>query len=225
MSTDTFIMILYHGTSTKYLPSILAEGLQPRSITGRKSHFAGDVASKPDLVYLTDCYAMYYAFVAAHRDDADLAILKVDVSNENLFPDEDFVAYVLSIQNKTSWKKTIATTDPRDFQHHWQESLAYSGVAAIASVVPLAILDHRIFDRVEHCMLALATGADASPNFMNHQVCGLGAFYRTCLETLFSIEVEKVADAVSQLREDFDRERYGDEFVNWRKSTINDQGS
>lgn len=43
-------MILYHGTTNRYLPFILRDGLLPRSQSGIKSNWSGDIESKPNFV-------------------------------------------------------------------------------------------------------------------------------------------------------------------------------
>jgi hypothetical protein len=87
-------MILYHGTSARRLHAIQRHGLLPRRTTG-ESNWSGNVASKEGFVYLTDACPVYFAVeaaLAAESTPADLLILKVDVDEGRLYPDEDFIA-------------------------------------------------------------------------------------------------------------------------------------
>jgi len=88
-------MKLYHGTSLAAWRDIEAAGaIKPRSETngsGRKVWHAHP--SNPEMIFLTDCYGMYFAGAASHEhDSADEAVLiEVEVDLERLFPDEDFL--------------------------------------------------------------------------------------------------------------------------------------
>lgn len=59
-------LILYHGTSSKYLPSILREGIKPRKLT-RQSNWKTTIESRNDMVYLTNAYALYFAICSLRQ--------------------------------------------------------------------------------------------------------------------------------------------------------------
>ena len=106
-------MKLYHGCSVEHLRSIVTEGLCPRS--EKKSNWK-KAPSRPDMVYLTDAYPFY--FLLTHQGFA--AVVEINtrgLSRKQFFPDEDFIALVLSEQQEkeidavhgaygTRWKRT-----------------------------------------------------------------------------------------------------------------------
>jgi len=73
-------MRLYHGTSAKYLDTILAEGVTPRG--ERPSNWMA--VSAPDRVYLTTAYGAYFAQKARQSQEEDLLIVEIDA---DLLPD------------------------------------------------------------------------------------------------------------------------------------------
>ena len=81
------IVTLYHGTCTAHLPDILKNGIKPRGEgPGNWEH---TVKSGCDRVYLSDCYAMYYAKVAADETGTDPVVIEVMVNAHMLVADED----------------------------------------------------------------------------------------------------------------------------------------
>lgn len=94
---------LYHGTSEEHLESILGRGVLPGDLVGKSNW--NEQPARSGIVYLTSTLAWMFALGAAdhHAIDGDLeayhdysplyhpAILEVDVSTENLLPDEDFL--------------------------------------------------------------------------------------------------------------------------------------
>ena len=112
---------LYHGTSERYLSSILSNGLLPRTISNQRSNWEHSIESSDDRVYLTKGYAPYFAYSACEENerwlivevdkdilvdefynnvDAKLYTLPgtnaVDEAWELFFPDEDYVENILS---------------------------------------------------------------------------------------------------------------------------------
>jgi hypothetical protein len=96
-------LILYHGTGESVARRALVGGLSPRSARGqKKGKWSHTIESHPDLVYLTDIYAPYFAGNAA-KENERWAILKLDCSalpKENFYPDEDFIAEVFELEKK-----------------------------------------------------------------------------------------------------------------------------
>src|SRR5713226_8459285 len=85
-------MKLYHGTTERYLNSILKIGISPRR--RRKSNW--NVKSNPRAVYLTNVYALHFANAARASGEAAL-ILEIDTDDLNstlLAPDEDYLEQV-----------------------------------------------------------------------------------------------------------------------------------
>lgn len=192
-------MILYHGTSTQYQIPILKNGLLPRSQTG-VSNWAtihdGKIESKPYLVYLTNCYPVYFSLQAI-KESHDLLILKVEVDEKDLFPDEDFISRVLKEQENL----TIPLADinqmvePRDYQSAAMHSLNYNGIAATTHVPPNKILDSRIIKACNDEVI-MSIGGDSMPVPMNYKI--LGSCYQKAIETLFT---HGELDAVNVIRD------------------------
>jgi hypothetical protein len=177
-------MILYHGTTARHLRAILRHGLLPRRITG-ESNWSGDVESKEDFVYLTDAYPVYYAVGPAFDDEhapADLLILKVDVDENRLYPDEDFIVWALAEGKQDVQDELRPFIDPREYKDAWHLSLEHNGVVCTPEVLPERILDHRVIARSES-ELIFELGLDSMPTPLNYEI--IGSHYRRCIEVLF----------------------------------------
>jgi hypothetical protein len=174
-------MILYHGTTSRNLVAIQQEGLRSRRTTGCPSNWSGRVESKPGFIYLTDAYPVYYA-LAAVKADEDLLLVKVEVDEAQIYPDEDFIAYAMSGGHGERSRDLIARIDPADYRDHWRESLARNGVACTPSVEPERILAFQSLRQADWPRI-LEMGGDASPTPMNYFV--LGGCYRRSIEALF----------------------------------------
>ena len=178
-------MILYHGTSERYLHAIQRHGLLPRRLTG-ESNWSGNVASKEGFVYLTDAYPVYFAVgpaLAAEDEPADLLILKVDVDEDRLYPDEDFIAWALTngIQGVRQAEMN-PYIDPRSYKDMWRLSPEHNGVVCTPEVSPDRILDHHVIGRSE-TELIFELGVEPMPTPENYGL--IGSHYRRCIEVLF----------------------------------------
>lgn len=202
-------MILYHGTSTEHLDDILKNGLQPRLITGQKSNWEGGIQSKPDFVYLSDAYPVYFASSALSDETCHPVVLKVEVQPEALFPDEDFVAYQLTRKNDSEWQNTIAKVDPADYQHLWKESLRLNGNVCTPAVPPASILEHRVLPMPDYASLLLKIGADSQPTPINFAF--KGHYYRDCTAAIFRYRLEELDSVADAIYEHHERQRVGDE--------------
>lgn len=201
-------MFLYHGTSTQHLDRILAEGLQPRCVTGRESNWEGDIESKPDFVYLSAAYAIYYAVEAADEPHHPV-ILQVDWDHLELYPDEDFIAYHRSDGTVESWQAEGALVDPSEHQELWALSLARSGNVCTPAVPREAILGYRVIPVEGNGGLLLDTGIDAIPAEINY--LHLGEYYRRCLGAYFEHDLTEMPRAVRAIYEEDQRKLMGDE--------------
>ena len=150
-------MILFHGTSEAVARRASVEGLRPRETTGVDSHW--DIASRSDLVYLTNAYAGYFAYQAvpeAENSEEQFAIpwgfIQVDTSRldpNKFLPDEDWLEQAtrhadgpwpkwcseegsLSMIERTAWFRKHL----EEFSHLWQRSLQELGNCAYQGEIP-----------------------------------------------------------------------------------------
>jgi hypothetical protein len=191
-------MILYHGTSERHLHAIQRNGLLPRRMTG-ESNWIGNVASKEGFVYLTDAYPVYFAVgpaVAADGPPADLLILKVEVDENRLYPDEDFIAWAVTdgIQGVRQ-EEANPFIDPRAHKGVWRQSLQHNGVVCTPEVSPERILGHRVIGRDEAELIA-ELGLEPMPTPLNYQF--MGSHYRRCIEALFEQGSDAALDVIRQ---------------------------
>lgn len=151
-------MILYHGTDSKNLDSILAKGLLPRKETGNIV-YKGDLASNESFTYLTRWNPVAHAYSI---DENKPVILKVDVDENDLYPDEDWLERELSFESIVAtgkaWRGKPSELDISSNKEKWRESYCIFGNVAIRYVPPEKIIDHVVLD---------------PSDFMYH--CGLGA--------------------------------------------------
>lgn len=146
-------MILFHGTSFAHYESIMKRGILPRQVTGGEGTWVIP-ASGEDRVYLSNCFALYYA-VSASEDD-DLLVLAIDtelLDETQLVPDEDAIEQSFSLApNKLSpmhgtepgeERRSIAIDMARAMQgtRAWNDSIeAIGGCAHIGTIPPSAIV-------------------------------------------------------------------------------------
>lgn len=111
---------LYHGTSERVARAAWREGLQSRQFQGEtdEDRSRWDFPSGYDRIYLTNCYAPYFAMVAANddrwSDNGRWAIVEVDADGLDLLPDEDFL-------EQASRGRDDLPTDDEDFGPPWSE--------------------------------------------------------------------------------------------------------
>ncbi len=84
-------MILYHGTTVESAERIKEDGFVP------DKKYNWKVNSKKGFVYLSKAYTPFYAMTAKSRKK-NRVIIKVNVDEKKLYPDDDFV--MLAIFNK-----------------------------------------------------------------------------------------------------------------------------
>ncbi len=156
-------LILYHGTNKKNLEKIIKEGIKPRG--KKKSNWEKGIGkSKSDLVYLTKCYACYYASMACKKDDDAPVVIKIKVDTEKmeLFPDEEYVFRTLKkVWAKYSEKNQIEfynKINPRECNSKtraiWKESLDYMGTVC-AEYIPVSCIigyaEGKGFEFIRNC--------------------------------------------------------------------------
>ena len=82
---------LYHGTDEASAMKSLSDGLLPRmERPGNWERFS----SNPEVIYLSDCYAPFFAVVASEKKGGRMAIVEVQATAQmvkNFLPDEDYL--------------------------------------------------------------------------------------------------------------------------------------
>jgi len=172
--------VLYHGTSADLWDEIRERGLLPRAVTGRHSNWSGDVESREGFAYLSDAYPVYYAAAAATRTGSDLLIVRVEVQEAELYPDEDFIAWSAAKGNPQLQKSLVRHIDPARYRKFWPDSLAYHGTACTKRVAPERITGHRIIRCVSPAVYEL--GGDTFPEPLGYYF--LGPIYREAVASL-----------------------------------------
>lgn len=174
-------MILYHATNASNLPSILKDGLLPGDLVGEKRNYSEELVSADGFVYLSELPA----FHAARCKEETVSILKVEVDEACLYPDEDFI-YAnhlkwLRAQEKDRQREAGKLEKIRELfslftledakammlenQRHWEESLhSYSTVAHLSHIKPTAIVDTVTLPNNQRVLGFM--GGDASLEFM-----------------------------------------------------------
>jgi len=167
-------MILYHGTSERHVERILKEGLRSRKHTKMESNFTKH-PSHTEMVYLSNCYAPFFAANASK--DGRWAIVEVEVDECNLLPDEDFLEQAsrgthriqtLSLEERTAEYKE----DLHRYAEHALDSLKHLGTVAHDTVVKKsAITRVALFDSSKNMYMAMMA-LDPSISLINHQILG-----------------------------------------------------
>jgi hypothetical protein len=182
-------MKIYHGTNAEYLGEILRNGIKPRKLTGKDNwkHQPKEYQSVNNAVYLTTAYPLYFA--TATSDNLQLLVLEIDfdkLDKEKVFPDEDFLAQVLSRQKNFTLKishKTIKKAGLSCFQNYWEMSLkkmgtcCYMGTIEPKLITRYAVINSKIRKQLLFSML------DPSICLENYLI--RGQFYENFVKWIF----------------------------------------
>jgi len=177
-------MKLYHGTSGKHLESILEDGIQPR---GRRKGNWKEFPSRKDMVYLTNAYAPFFAIQGTNGKQKAL-ILELDsgrIDEENLYPDEDFIAQAIAHQKGCSIKDVHdeVRSSLELYQHHAMLSLERLGNCSHKGKIPnLALTRYCLVDCANRADLSIMS-MDPSISLANYKFCG--EKYRSVISWLF----------------------------------------
>ena len=181
-------MILYHGTTERLLGTILRDGLRPRK-PGTKGNWP-KVPSGSGRVYMTEGYAMYYAF-ATTREKERLVVLAIDTDKLDpwmFVPDEDWIAQRMKMEDPSNTTPLLALTKrcrklAVERADLWEYSLKDMGtVGYLGTIPPSAIVKYAIIEREAYIPL-IFRGHDPSVGIMNHRI--MGAVYRGWMDWLF----------------------------------------
>lgn len=181
--------MLYHGTNSRVLPSILQTGLRPR-LHDRETNYP-TAPSHERFCYLSTSFAPWYA-INNREDDGLPVLIEIDpngLDRSSAFPDEDFLGQIVSLTQKVRDVGDVTDDDPRATilravtemipvadhiqrvgqdmgacQPLWTASLDWFGNMAYDGVVPVsAITRYVVQDRAPEC-LAWQVGLGLQPN-------------------------------------------------------------
>jgi hypothetical protein len=192
-------MKLYHGTTAKHLPKILAEGLTPRN-QNQNSNWEHSVAAGANTVYLTNAYALYFASQALDaNDDSPLAVLEIDVDklqDEYLVADEDAVEQTSRQQDHLprTWSMHKRTAYYRDHAHEysWEGSLNALGTCGYQNVIPPHAFTSIALISIKKFSQLVMGGYDPFISVVNYQI--MGSKYRHAMQWLFDAGAEQEVD-------------------------------
>jgi hypothetical protein len=200
-------MLLFHGTSGKWIPNILRQGLEPRGRKVMRSNWRETVPSNPNCVYLSDCYAPHFAFNAAgDGDKAVCAVIEIETDRlpvqSLLLPDEDCLEQAgrghdgvpgdmraRTLHYRRQMLRRFSGTDA------WKLSLEYLGTCAYHGIVPPGAIT-RIVTWPHQPNIKLMLVWDLSVSLINQQVCGNR--YRVLTRKLFDGEFDEPITARPQ---------------------------
>jgi len=176
-------MLLYHGTTAAVARKTLKQGLKPRNHHGT-SNWEHTTESRPDCVYLTTCYAAYYAACAAHGRQ-QWGFIEIDsnlLDAKRLLPDEDFLEAGIRHSKNASWRvlkgldlnervEFLRDTLP-EYSHLWEDSIKHLGNCCYQDTIPPeAITRVTVFDRKSNPKMAYMS-LDPCITLVNFRICG-----------------------------------------------------
>jgi hypothetical protein len=180
-------MILFHGTSEKAGKQIMEHGFGSGKANWK-------VVGKPGFIYLSLAYAPFYA-MASHASSG--ALIKVEVDEEDLYPEDDFIMTVLfkkPVYNQAELDKV----DLEKFKHLAKDSLRFMGNAC-AKFDKVKILGVKFFD-----MRGLLIVCDPSITPINYAI--LGRYYNKLTNAIFNgDDFTKMRIMDSDIRESMDK--------------------
>jgi len=184
-------MILYHGTDSKNLDSILKNGLLPRKETGVQVH-SGDFASRDDFTYLTSYNPAAHAYTL---DENSPVIFQVDIPESELYPDEDFLERLEYM--KTGVVGKPAAIDISQSKDLWKASLEMFGSVAIRRVPVESIMKHIVLNPADfeyHCGLGAQGNMGLKRDELHFEANA--ALYMRRLKLLFAEGWEEVKEDI-----------------------------
>lgn len=188
-------MKLYHGTRENVAQQAVTKGLEPRG--KKRGNWRHTILSRNDAVYLTVCYAMYFA-VNATKENQKAAIVEVDSNKLNpwlLAPDEDTLEQInrgrdklpgsFDIKKRTQWYRK--RLDNYTGRGQWEASIKALGNCCYLTAIPAeAITRIALIDLNEAPVLKILS-MDPTITTMNYYI--LGRKYRGLTKWIFGDEL------------------------------------
>jgi len=191
-------MILYHGTTKTAAEQILRKGFKP------DLKYNWRITSKPGFIYLSLAYAPFYAMTAKSRG-TKRAIVKVEVKEKDIYPDDDFVMYA---KGKPSYSQDeLDEIDLETYKHWAMASIEYMGNAS-AKPQDIKVLGIMVFD-IGHLIMV------CDPVICPQNYGIMGDYYRRLTEWIYKGN-EPVKFQHSMIPSDKDIKR----FIELRKNKL-----
>lgn len=159
---------LYHGTSSANADKIIKDGFAKG-----KDNWDGIRKSIRGHVYMTTAYSVFYATNAVKDGDELASIIKVEVDENDIYPDEDYLIFKYGL---VSGKRLVLP-----HKYLGKESLEKLGTCSIRLNSEIKILGRKDFKWKE--MFAYS---DPSIHPMNYAI--LGAYYRELSRRIYDGE-------------------------------------
>lgn len=174
--------VFYHGTSRVNAQKIMSEGFKVDGVTHN-----WDIPSKKGFVYFSTAYAPFFAMSCDVDDDVEteLALIKVDIDERDLYPEDDFIMYVDGKPKYTA--DDLAMIDFEKNKSLWRASLKYMGNVS-AKPNRVRIIGVTFFSGRK---LMYKCDPVITPN--NFKFCG--KYYEYLTEQIFNgVPIQEIAD-------------------------------
>lgn len=162
-------LIFFHGTSEKNARQIEKHGFKS------DCQYNWKIKGKKGFVYLSTAYAPFYA-MCADKEGNGLALIKVEVDENHLFPEDDFLMTALGKPKYT--QKELDQIKLKDYKKYWKESVQHMGNVAVKPQ-NIKILGIRYFNGK-----GLLWFCDPVISPINYKVCG--EYYKKLSEWIYA---------------------------------------
>ena len=123
---------------------------------------------------MTIAYPFFYGGNAAKENDSKAVVIRVEVDEKDLYPDEDFIIQVLKQQGNDIEK----IDSIEDYKDNGLNSLKHMGNVAVKPD-KIKVLDMKEFDITEMCIWC-----DPSMSIMNFKI--LGGYYKSLVNNWYN---------------------------------------
>lgn len=169
--------LLYHGTNLSALDAILANGIKPRGRDGRRNNWKHTVGSNASCVYLSNCYAFYFAY-SSTKDGEPLVVL--EVATRSLLPalcaDEDALEQSGRGRDRlpSDWSMKRRTIYYRKRAHLYDPagSIALLGTCGHIGTVPASAITRVAIIAPQDGIRLILQAHDPSITIINHSFMG-----------------------------------------------------
>lgn len=161
-------MMLFHGTTEENAKLVMKEGFKP------DKKYNWQIKSKTGFVYLSLAYAPFYAN-EANGESRNRSLIKVEVKESALYPDEDYLMHVIG--NPKYTQADLNRLDLENYKGLSDKSLEYLDNVS-AKPEDITIIGCRVFDSTN--LLAVCDPGITPINYML-----MGEYYRKLTEWIY----------------------------------------